>query len=285
MGAFAVLLAMGFIVSILWLGAAVESEGWRAAWAGMGWLLVLGLAPAGLLLARSTPESCGLEVDPGPPAAAVPPPRGPDLTAAQALRTPAFWAFTLGSSLFNLAWSAITLFNQSILEEQGFGYAVDVGGSEVSVFVLVMAVLTAAGLVSNLIGGWLATRRPMGALLGVGLVLLAAALAAYPALTELCHLLLYAAALGVAGGLITVVHFAVYAHAFGRAHLGQVQGAAQVVTVFASALGPVLLIFGRQETGSYAPLFYAAAGAAVVLGLCAWLVRLPRAAGEPGRNA
>jgi MFS family permease len=160
MGVFTVLLAVGFIASTVGLGEAVKAYGWRSAWAGLGWLLLLGLAPLGLLLARSTPEKIGLPVE-GTTVSE----RRPvlDLPLGTALRSPAFWIFTLAMALFNMVWSAITLFNESILEARGLG----------GVFILVMAILVFSGLPTNLIAGWLSTRWPMGRLLSVGMVVLA----------------------------------------------------------------------------------------------------------------
>src|SRR5262249_42749110 len=59
MGVFTVLLAPGFIAGFAVLGLAVQDQGWRPAWAGLGLTLLVGLAPLGLLLARSSPEACG----------------------------------------------------------------------------------------------------------------------------------------------------------------------------------------------------------------------------------
>jgi sugar phosphate permease len=150
MGVFAVLLAFGFIGATLGMGAAIQDLGWRRAWAGLGWTLVLVLAPLGWLCVRSTPEACGLVPDdqgddpqPGPGEA--------DLALGAALRAPAFWLFSLASSVFGLVWSAITLYNQAILESHGF---------DARTFYLVMALLTASGLAANLVGGWLAQRWP-----------------------------------------------------------------------------------------------------------------------------
>jgi MFS family permease len=279
MGVLTVLLAVGFIATILLVGTAVREASWRAAWSGIGLALVLGLAPLGWLLARSTPESCGLAPDRGPDATDKPP--RPDVSTWDALRSPAFWVFTVSTSLFNLSWSAITLLQQPILEARGFAGDVEVFGGRVSVFVLVMAVLTASGLPANLLGGWLATRWPMGRLLGVGMVFLGVSLFAFPLLSTVPHVVLYAVTLGVSGGLLTVVHFAIYGYAFGRSHLGQIQGVAQVVSVFASAVGPVLLAACHQATGAYDPIFFGTAPLAAALGVCAWFVRLPRA-GAPG---
>jgi len=47
---------------------------------------------------------------------------------------------------------------------------------------------------------------------------------------------------GAVGGVITVVFFAVWNALYGRKHLGKIQGAAQMLTVFASALVATPLI-------------------------------------------
>jgi hypothetical protein len=84
--------------------------------------------------------------------------------------------------------------------------------------------------------------------------------------------------MGVAGGMVTVVFFGVWGQAFGTTHLGKVQGAAQMLTVLASAAGPLLLASGQRAFGSYVPVFQYAAAAAGLFVVAAWVVRLPRIA-------
>jgi predicted MFS family arabinose efflux permease len=264
MGVYAVLLTFGFIGSILGLRSVVEDSGWRTAWAGMGWLLIGGLAPVGWLLVRKTPEACGMTADQETIPEQRPSITPEDFSLRQALRTPAFWIFSLATSLFNLLWSAITLFNESILKEHGFGP---------KTFDLVMALLAGSGLVSNLLAGWLATRWSMGRLLAVGMLLLAGSLMAFPLIQTQTHVVLYALVLGMSGGIITVVFFACYGRMFGRAHLGHIQGAAQVLSVLASALGPVMLAVCRDATSSYDPFFYGMALVAGLMGLGCFSIR------------
>lgn len=266
MGVYAVLLAIGFIATTLGVGHMVLTQGWRSAWAVLGWGLLLGLAPVCWLLVRSTPEAYGLTVEGSAAPAESATSQTRDAVLVAALATPAFWVFSLATALFGLVWSAITLFNQALLAERGF---------DAETFYLVMALLTASGLAANLVGGWLAQRWPLGRLLLVGMAMLSVGLAGFPLVQTYTHVILYGLVLGVAGGLITVVHFAFYAQAFGRRHLGQIQGAAQVLSVFTSALGPLLLALCKDRLGSYDPLFDSAALAALVLGLAAWLCPWP----------
>jgi MFS family permease len=265
MGVFTVLLAPAFIVSILGVGGAVQAYGWRQAWFGLGLALLFGMAPLSWLLVRRSPETCGLLPDHDPEPGPIATRPDPCITLRAALLTPTFWVFSLAACWFTLAWSAITLSNQAILEEHGFDY---------DAFLLAMAMLTVSGLPSNLLGGWLARRWPMGRLLTIGMAFFAASLLVFPLVHSWGSLMAYSLLLGAAGGVITVVFFTVYGHAFGRGHLGRIQGAAQVLTVFASAAGPLILEACKSWRGSYDEFFLATAVVAALLGLTAWFVRV-----------
>jgi hypothetical protein len=105
--------------------------------------------------------------------------------------------------------------------------------------------------------------------------LLAGALLAIPSLTSVGQVDLFAIVMGLGGGFVIVLFFGFWARTFGRAQLGRIQGAAQLLTVVASAIGPLLLAQCHSWTGSYAALFYGLAGTVIILGASAWLVRLP----------
>ena len=64
----------------------------------------------------------------------------------------------------------------------------------------------------------------------------------------------------------------------GRAHLGRIQGAAQILTVLASAVGPCILARCRTTTGSYAPALYVLAVVVSGLALAAFVVPVPQGA-------
>ncbi|HET6324668.1 MAG TPA: MFS transporter [Planctomycetaceae bacterium] len=264
MGVYAILLTFGFIASVEWLGWAVAKYGWRTAWAQLGWSLLLGMLPLTLLLARSAPQEVDVVADsPLINATDCPP---VDFTFGQAIHTSAFWIIAVGAGAFNLIWSALTLFNQSILEEHGFDEKIAVN---------VLAMLVGTGLVSNLVGGALIRRKRVGWLLGFGLAVLSAALFWFPSVMTTPALLCYAAGIGVAGGLVTVVFFAAWGSVFGRASVGRIQGLAQLITVVASAIGPDLMAEGRAVTESYTSMFYAVAALTLVLALAAFFVRIP----------
>ena len=152
-------------------------------------------------------------------------------------------------------------------------------------------VVALTALAGNFIGGWLASRWAMNRLLAAAMSLLAGSLVVLPHVTTEAHVAAYAVVMGLAGGFVIVIFFTYWSRAYGRAHLGKIQGAAQALTVVASAAGPLLLAECVARTGSYAAMFYALATAVAALGAGALLVRVPRPAGRriqvppPGASA
>lgn len=286
MGVYSVLLGIGFIASVPTFQWTVQQYGWRGPWFYLGVVLLCGLGPLTLLLVRSAPPRRCEEFDaaepeplPGgtgiregepPYPARVTPPR--DATLMEALCSPAFWVYSVASSMFGLTWSAITLFYELILAERGFGS--DTYRSAMTIFV-------AVGMASNLLGGWACRHWPMGRLLGIGLLLLAASLGFFPLVGTEGEVMAFTAVFGASGGLITVIYFSFYGKAYGRSELGRIQGAAHVLSVFASALGPVLLTWTRENTGSYDGFFYGGVPALVLLGLAGWWVHVPGRSERP----
>jgi MFS family permease len=262
MAVYSLLVGIGFIAAFPTVGQIVLKSGWRLAWAEVGWFLVLVLAPLSLILVRSIPEDQGLQVDGTPDQ----PSELGDLTIWQALSSQAFWIFGLSSSVFGLVYSGIALFNQSILKQRGF---------DATVYHSVLVISTLFGLVANFGGGWLASRWSIQKLMGIGMAVLAVALVALPLVRNYAHVVLYAVAMGLSGGVVTVVFFSVWGQVFGRTHLGRIQGCAQMLTVLASAIGPLLLAETLLHTGSYDLIFDGLAIAVVLLGIASWRVTLP----------
>jgi MFS family permease len=131
-------------------------------------------------------------------------------------------------------------------------------------------------LVGNFLGGWLSARWSMNRLMALTMVLLAAALTGLPSLKTVGQVDAFAVVMGLAGGFVIVIFFSVWAEVFGRAHLGRIVGTAQMLTVVASAIGPLLLAQCHAATGSYASVFYALAGIVSLLAIAAWYVKVPR---------
>jgi hypothetical protein len=108
------------------------------------------------------------------------------------------------------------------------------------------------------------------------MTLLAGALVGLPSLKTVPQVYAFAVVMGVAGGFVIVIFFSFWADAFGRTHLGRIVGSAQMMTVLASAVGPLLLAKCHAVTGSYAAVFYTLAAVVSLLALAAWYVKIPR---------
>jgi len=272
MAIYSIVLSIGFIMAFPAVGAMVRFWGGARAWLVVGLGLGLGRAPAGWLLARRGPEELGLSVDgegadqPHPPHQPHPPCPPDGFTWQQAIGTPAFWLFGIGAALYGLVASGIGLFNESILAERGFG-------ADVYYQTLIVTAMTA--LVGNFGGGWLATRVSLPRLLAVSLFVLSAGLVALPFVTTVAQVMAWATAMGLGGGLVMVLFFSVWPRAYGRKHLGFIQGAAQAMTVLASAVGPLLLAWCVEWTGSYAGMFYLLAGLIGFTAIVSSVTRLP----------
>jgi MFS family permease len=266
MGIYSLVMSVGFMIAFPAVGALVLARGWRIAWAAIGVALLVVLAPIAWMLVAREPETNGeLDVT-DPERAAV---SGADWTFAAALRSPAFWVFGIASSLYGLVASGIGLFNESILAERGFAP---------DVYHTALAVTAIVGLAGNFAAGAWADRASLRHILVTALMLLTGALMALPHVSTFTHVMMQAVAMGLAGGFVMVVFFSFWAKAYGRTHLGRIQGAAQALTVLASAVGPLLLAWCAERTGSYAAAFYVLAAVLAALAAAAWVVSVPAAA-------
>jgi MFS family permease len=272
MAIYSIVMSIGFMIAFPVVGSLVQTWGWRAAWLSIGVALLVGLAPAAFLLARRTggsedrQERRGESLDSPAPSA----------TWQQALSTPAFWIFSVGAAMYGLVASGIGLFNESILLERGFG-------PDVFYQTLIVTALTA--LIGNFGGGWLATRMSLTHLLAISMLVLALGLAALPHVAAIWQVMLWATAMGLGGGLVMVLFFSVWPRVYGRAHLGRIQGAAQAMTVVASAVGPLLLAWCVEWTCSYAAMFNILAGVIGALAFAALITPLPATAGTNSAKA
>jgi len=274
MAVYSVVMSIGFMMAFPLVGSIVQQRGWRVAWLSIGAALVLALAPLAWAIVRRGPEAVGLQTD-GERGPASSPARH-DVTPAPALEgylwtaaiaTPAFWIFAAGTALYGLVASGIGLFNESILAQRGFG-------AEVYYQTLVVTALTA--LAGNFLGGWVAVRAPLGRLMAVALSVLSLGLVVLPHVSTRPQVMAWATAMGFGGGLVMVLFFSVWPRLFGRRHLGRIQGAAQALTVVASAVGPLLLAWCVDRTGSYAVMFRLLAAVIAAVAAAALVAPLPR---------
>jgi MFS family permease len=274
MAMYSIALSIGFMAAFPVVGTMVARFGWRTAWLTIAIALGAVLVPVAWLVVRRGPEAIGAWPDGGaaPAAGAATTVTLEGFSLGEALATPAFWIFAIGSALYGLAASGIGLFNESILRERGFGY---------EVYYQTLAVTAMTGLTGNFLGGWLSRRVALARLMAIALVVLAGGVAALPHVSSLAGVMVWAAAMGVGGGIVMVLFFSVWPAVFGRRELGRIQGAAQALTVLGSAIGPLLLAWCADATGSYAAMFRILAAVISVVAVAAATVSLP----VPSRGA
>jgi MFS family permease len=269
MAVYALAMSIGFMVAFPLVGQMVLASGWRVAWAVVGASLIFVLAPLAWFIDRSSPEAIGLEIDGGGMQAEQPAADAVSTGLAEALRTPAFWVVASASAAYGLLASGIGLFNESILAQRGF---------TPDVYYTALAVTAITGLTGNFAAGAYADRGSLRRVLMAALAILSVGLVALAHVTTWAQVMVQAVAMGIGGGFVMVVFFSFFGRAYGPAHLGRIQGAAQAMTVLASAVGPLLLALCVDATGSYAAAFYSLAAVVAALGIGAAIVPMPAGA-------
>jgi len=275
----------------------MQVYGWRATALASG-LIVLAVGWPIASMIRSRPEDIGETVDGLPRASDNSPPddREPgvaeaartagvaeplqvarvDFTAAQALRTPAFWLISVGHATALLVVMAVNVHAITHLAE-----SLDYSVAQAA---LVMGALTAAqigGIVTGMLIGdridkRLASAKCMLAHM-VGVLLLAYANS--PAM-----LFGFALLHGFAWGLRQPFMTAIRADYFGRSSIGVIIGLSSIVVMVGQVVGPLLAGAMADATGNYRAGFTVLALVAGMGSLLFYFARPPQppAAAQPG---
>ncbi len=252
-GCYSVLVSLGFMAAFGLSRYLLHdlNMSWREYWGRLGLVLIFVVAPATYVLA---PRPCQAKKEE----------RSSDGTTGhslvQALLSRPFWIFAGATSLYGLISAGIALFNESILHERGFPRVIFLNISIASPLV---------GLAGNLGAGLLAERVGLPRLLVLAMLFLALALFGFPYVSTISEIYLYAAVVGLVGGMITAIFFGVWVRLYGVRELGRIQGAAQMLTVLASAIGPLLFAYSFSIDASYLPLMRILAFVSLVFALAA----------------
>ncbi len=266
---FALLGTGGFPVLI---NALIPALGWRPTYMILGLGLWVLMVPLAATFVRETPEDYGLEPDggrgPGPLNARVPAAEE-NWSAAEALRTPAFWIAALGLSSIALFSTGLFFHMVSIFQDNGLP-------ADAAAIVYVPIALSNA--LFTLTSGVLADRLPVRRMLAAALVLLTAVLWLAQALNGVALAFLYGVLLGAISGLSRTISGVVWAKFYGRAHLGAIAGTATTIMVFGSALGPLPLGVARDLLGSYHLALTISGFVPLALAVAALFIKRPRKA-------
>jgi MFS family permease len=265
MGVYSVLLSILFAGAFSFVGSSVHDLGWRTAWMQVAVVLVVIAAPIVLFL-REAPRTDSEDAESST--------YEDGFSLGAALRTPIFWVFACATSLYGLAASGLGLFNEAVLAERGF---------DQRIYVMFLTATVVIALVGQVLCGWASLRWSMHRLLGLALLFYAAGLVLLTFVTTIAQLWIAVILIGASGGMTTVLFFAVWSYAFGQAHLGRIQGAAQMLTVLASAVGPLIFAESSALTGSYTPALWVLAAGVLGLFLAALRVKMPEPARAPAR--
>ena len=261
-----VFVSLGFSVAPLLLAMLIDATGWRGALWALAAVVGGGFALACLVAVRDTPESCGLFPD-GVSAeqhAASPPLTVASVTLEQARRSPVFWIYAAALSMHALFGTAVTFHIVDIFDQAG-------RSREEAFFYFVPQAVVSTSV--NLVASTLADRMPLKPLLLImlcGFVTGAFGLANLEA--DWGYALLIAG-FGCGGGLWGVLSNLAFVRNFGRVHLGAISGLSTSLTVFASAVGPVLFSVGVDLLGSYVGAVWLCLGLNVALLAAAVVVR------------
>ncbi|MBI4499201.1 MAG: MFS transporter [Chloroflexi bacterium] len=237
----------------------VTRFGWRSALIVMG-VFVIGV---GLPLARrmrDRPEEMGLWPDgePHPPAdgtgapptAPMPSPAGQDhegMALAQALRRREFWQLTVAMTLAGLASTAVVVYQVPVLQHAGVS---------AELAALSVTGLTLVSVTGRLGFGWMGDfwdkRWVIGACFGLQTVGILFFAALGPAWLVFPFLLTFSPGFG---GPIPV-RPALMAQYFGTRALGSIQGSFMLAQTLGAVIGPLVVGYMYDTTGSYQAAFF-----------------------------
>ena len=263
--------------SPLLLRSAIEQYGWRTTYQGLGFTVLLVLLPL-LLIYKNQPEDIGQlpdgKITDVPDDATEEPPEIEGLTFPEAMRHLSYWIL-IG---LNIIWSMVgtsLIFDvqslgQKMLGAEGFispWGTIPTDAANTCFFV-------AVGLM-NFVGGFLADKFAptrllriaiFGMICGLSILLFGSGIAFFGAYCVY----------GLSQGLLAAVSRTIWPRFLGRAHLGKIRGGSMMAMVAGSSLGPLLMGFAFDQTGSYQiPL--TAFAVLTTAGFCAaWFIRSPR---------
>jgi hypothetical protein len=187
-------------------------------------------------------------------------------TLRQAIRTPVFLLFGASCLMTGTANSGIALFNESVFKDRGLSR---------DVFFDSLMIAAVAAVAFKIVGGALCQWWSMGKMSAFSMLLSGACYAVVPHIYTADEAYAWSIVKTLALSVHTVIYFAIWSYAFGRKDIAQIQGAAHVLTITASGLGPPLFGWCRDAFGSYDPCMYASAIGTLVIGVAMLFVRVP----------
>ena len=209
------------------------------------------------------------------------PPRRPaiqddgDMSAGQALRTPAFWLISFGHGFTSMVILAIMTHLGLLLKDKGF---------DVQTTGWIVVVYTATAMVFQLVGGYVGDRWPKNISLFIFTTIQAAAVVVLTISSSLRMFYLYAVLFGIGFGGRNPLTTAIRGEYFGRASFGRILGLSTVPMNVLLLIGSPLAGYMRDIQQSYDTAFLLLAGFNFLGGVLFLLARKPRRAVNPNTD-
>lgn len=260
------------------IAASIEYFGWRETAMGSGIVAILVGYPLASIF-RRRPEDFGEVVD-GIASSTDTKDKSeseqttpePDFTAAQAIRTKAFWLLAAGHGIALIVVMAV---NTHAINHMRI--SLDYTIAQASFFIMLMTMFQVAGV---LLGGYLGDKFEKRLVASGCMVLHAAGLTILTYAEGALELVFFAAAHGLAWGLRGPFMQAIRADYFGRKAIGMILGLSAMITALGQSIGPLLAGILGDATGNYILGFNVLSIIALFGAYIFWLAKRPKPPGS-----
>ena len=191
-----------------------------------------------------------------------------DLTAAQALRTSAFWLISFGHGFTSMIILAIMTHLGLLLKDKGF---------DVQTTGWVVVAYTATAMVFQLVGGYVGDRWPKNIALFIFTTIQAAAVVVLTLSASLSMFFLFAVLFGIGFGGRNPLTTAIRGEYFGRTSFGSILGLSTVPMNVLLLIGSPMAGYMKDYQGTYDMAFLILAALNFVGGVLFLFARKPRA--------
>jgi MFS family permease len=255
------------------VGSVIAAHGWRAGYFTVAVPALLIVVPLLLLTVRTRPANAGTQ------SVAVQAEALPGLEVGEALRTRAFWMLAIAEMSFGLA--AGGTFHHLVAYLEGLHYSLHAATLVVSI---VLGMAAAGKVAMGALGDWIGGKNA----LGIGFAMIAGAVAILLNAQQAAMLVLWLLIVGIAGASPVALGPLVAAETLGLKRFGTLFGWLGFALTFGLFVGPLLVGWMTDMTGSYTA-GYELCGLVCVIGSAAsFLCVAPRPAALPimaGRRA
>jgi MFS family permease len=277
---------IGSVTLLPWVQYAIGHTGWRTACTGMGFMVLILLAPINLLL-RKRPEDMGLHPDggstlhaPARPVSTIIDPvwAGKDWTLPGALRTARFWWIALGYFGALYVWYAVQVHQTK--------YLLDIGFSP-NVGVWALGLVSLLGIPGQIVLGHASDRIGREAIWAIACLGFAISFAALIVLKDAPYLwLVYVMvfAQGALGYGLTSVMGAIVLEVFQGRHYGAIFGTIMFSAMMGGAAGPWITGLLHDLTGTYTAAFSLCIAVSAVSALAIWRASPGKVRAVAGRS-